>query len=350
MRDAEGEGGRDEVESRLAEYLTTQLPGVTDLRLENLKRSSVGWSHETWLFDAVWTHAGQVVSRGMCARLDRGNTLLRDMSDLESQFRVLRCLAKTPLPTPEPYWYEPEPNVLGAPFLVMAKVEGVCPDPWGSEGRRFYAQAAARGVLPSSFVGTLAQLHNLDWEAAGLSFLGVPDLGQQFALRELAKWSRLIELSGHEPEPILVDVMGWLRMNAPSTDRLVLVHGAFRTGNVLVKDDQVSAVLDWELQAIGDPMFDVAYVLSNLNRDGTELLSNLVPRDQFYREYEAATGIEIDEDACRYYELLYGLRSAAFWMSASGLYASGRSDDLRLARTAWSVPVVLDRAARNLGY
>jgi aminoglycoside phosphotransferase (APT) family kinase protein len=134
------------------------------------------------------------------------------------------------------------------------------------------------------------------------------------------------------------------------TDRVTLVHGAYRTGNLLIDDDRVSAVLDWELQVLGDPMYDVAYVLSDLNREGTPLLSNLVERDAFYRDYEAATGLAIDEDACRYYNALYAMRSVAFWMSASDLYAIGRSDDIRLARTAWSVPVVLERAARELGY
>ena len=55
-------------------------------------------------------------------------------------------------------------------------------------------------------------------------------------------------------------------------------------------------------------------------------------------------------NACRYYNALYAMRSVAFWMSASGLYAIGRSNDIRLARTAWSVPVVLEQAARELGY
>ena len=146
------------------------------------------------------------------------------------------------------------------------------------------------------------------------------------------------------------DQYDWLRANAPETDTLTLVHGAYRTGNVLIADDRVSAVLDWELQVIGDPMYDVAYVLSDLNREGTELLSNLVERDTFFRDYEARTGWHIDERRCRYYDALYAMRSCAFWMSASGLYADGRSEDLRLARTHWSIPVVLDRAARTLGY
>ena len=128
------------------------------------------------------------------------------------------------------------------------------------------------------------------------------------------------------------------------------MHGAYRTGNLLIHDDRISAVLDWELEVLGDPMYDVAYVLSDLNREGTPLLSNLVDREAFVRDYEAATGFTIDEDVCRYYNALYAMRSTAFWMSASGLFAAGRSDDLRLARTAWSVPVVLERAARDLGY
>ena len=112
----------------------------------------------------------------------------------------------------------------------------------------------------------------------------------------------------------------------------------------------MSAVLDWELQVIGDPMYDVAYMLTELNREGTDLLSNVVPRDLFYERYQSMTGIEIDDESCRYYQLLYAMRSAAFWMSAAGLYADGSNTDLRLARTEWSVTVALDRAAQELGY
>ena len=337
------------IEDRIRDYLSGRLGGA-DVRLGGVERIAMGWSHETWLFDASWTVGGEAHAQGFCLRRDPGNALFRELSDLGVQYRVLRCLETTPVPTPRPFFFEDDPAILGAPFLVMEKVPGVCPSPWGREGRRFYEDAAGRGVLPESFTDTLVTLHSLDWDAAGLGFLGVPGSGCDFARREVAKWRGLIEASGQEPDPVLIDVLGWLEANAPATGRLALVHGAYRTGNFLVHDDRVSAVLDWETEVIGDPMYDVAYVLSDLNREGTELLSNVVERDAFYRRYEAGTGIEIDEDACRYYQVLYAMRSAAFWMSASGLFEDGRSDDLRLARTAWSVPVVLDRAARELGY
>ena len=142
----------------------------------------------------------------------------------------------------------------------------------------------------------------------------------------------------------------WLKANAPLAERLAFVHGAYRTGNLIIRDDAIAAIIDWELQVIGDPMYDVAYVLSDLNREGSPLLSCVVEREFFLDYYHQLTGIEIDLEACRYYEILYMMRSTAFWLSASGLFAQGRNKDLRLARTTYSVPVVLDMAAKALGF
>ena len=141
-----------------------------------------------------------------------------------------------------------------------------------------------------------------------------------------------------------------LEANAPAAPRLAFVHGAYRTGNLMIKDDVITAVIDWELQVIGDPMYDVAYVLSDLNREGSPLLSCVIERDFFIERYQRLTGLTIDFAACRYYQILYMMRTAAFWLSASGLFAEGRSKDLRLARTTYSVPVVLNMAAKALGF
>lgn len=338
------------LEARILDYLKSRIPSGRDLVLENVVRIAVGWSHETWLFDLSYRQDGRSEKRGMCLRRDPGNALLRHLSSLDEQYRVLKCLEATSLPTPKVYWYEDDLAILDMPFLVMEKVPGLCPSPWGRDGRAYYQSAADRGVLPASFTSTLATLHTVDWRAAGLDFLGVPAVGPEFAQREIAKWKDLIAISDGAPEPILTDLIAWLEANAPSSEHVCLVHGAYRTGNLLIDNDRISAVLDWELQVLGDPMYDVAYVLSDLNREGTPLLSNLVERDAFFRDYEQQTGFAIDEARCRYYNALYAMRSVAFWMSASGLYASGRNDDIRLARTAWSVPVVLERAATELGY
>ena len=116
-------------------YLADRF-GADDLTLHDVQRIAVGWSHETWLFDASWSTGEGRATQGFCLRRDPGNALLREMSDLGTQFAVLLALEDTAVPTPRPYFYEPAPNVLGAPFLVMEKVAGDVPQPVGSRGPR----------------------------------------------------------------------------------------------------------------------------------------------------------------------------------------------------------------------
>jgi aminoglycoside phosphotransferase (APT) family kinase protein len=338
------------VQEKIAGYLESKMPRARNLTLSDFVHSAGGWSHEIYLFYANWNADSRALRQGFCLRKDPGAGLLRELSSLQEQFRVIKALEPTAAPTPKAYWYEEDTSLLGGPFFVMEKVEGEVPNPWSRAGKHYYAEAAKRGKLPRSFVEALAALHNLDWRRAGLDFIGVPGAGKDFALREIAKWESLIGQSSRKPEPVLTELVMWLKANAPEAKRLAFVHGAYRTGNLIVKDDAIAAVIDWELQVIGDPMYDVAYVLSDLNREGSPLLSCVVEREFFLDYYQQLTGIEIDLEVCRYYEMLYTMRSTAFWLSASGLFAEGRNKDLRLARTTYSVPVVLDMAAKALGF
>jgi aminoglycoside phosphotransferase (APT) family kinase protein len=338
------------VQEKIVGYLESKMPSARNLALSDFVHSAGGWSHEIYVFFASWNEDGRAMRRGFCLRKDPGSGLLRELSSLREQFRVIKALEATSAPTPKVYWYEENPSILGGPFFVMEKVEGEVPNPWSRAGKQFYADAAKRGKLPRSFVEALASLHNLDWRGAGLDFIGVPGDGKDFALREIAKWESLIAQSIRKPEPVLIELLMWLKANAPETRRLAFVHGAYRTGNLIIKDDAIAAIIDWELQVIGDPMYDVAYVLSNLNREGSPLLSCVVEREFFLDYYQQLTGLTIDLEVCRYYEILYMMRSTAFWLSASGLFAEGRNKDLRLARTTYSVPVVLDMAAKALGF
>jgi aminoglycoside phosphotransferase (APT) family kinase protein len=338
------------VQEKIAGYLESKIPRARNLTLSDFVHSAGGWSHEIYVFYATWNEDGRAMRQGFCLRKDPGIGLLRELSNLRDQFRVIKALEPTPAPTPKAYWYEEDPSLLGGPFFVMEKVEGEVPNPWSRAGKQFYADAAKRGKLPRSFVEALASLHNLDWRAHGFDFIGVPADGKDFALREIAKWESLISQSIRKPEPVLTELLMWLKANAPETQRFAFVHGAYRTGNLIIKDDAIAAIIDWELQVIGDPMYDVAYVLSNLNSEGSPLLSCVVERDFFLDYYQQLTGLTIDLEVCRYYEILYMMRSTAFWLSASGLFAEGRNKDLRLARTTYSVPVVLDMAAKALGF
>ena len=232
----------DATQAKVTSYLAEKLPEARELVLADFVQMAGGWSHEIYLFNAKWRQDGREITRGMCLRRDPGVGLLRGFSSLEEQYRVLKALEPTPIPTPRVYWYEENPDFLGAPFFIMEKIEGEVPNPWSRAGKQAYAEAAKRGKLPRSFVETLAALHNLDWRKAGLDFIGVPESGRNFALHEIEKWESLIQQSGHKSEPTLTELLMWLKANAPEVPRLAFVHGAYRTGNLIIRDDAIAAV------------------------------------------------------------------------------------------------------------
>ncbi len=220
------------IQEKIASYLQSKLPRATNLTLSDFVHTAGGWSHEIHIFYANWTEDGRTMRQGFCLRKDPGAGLLRELSSLQEQFRVIKALEATPAPTPKAYWYEEDPTLLGGPFFVMEKVEGEVPNPWSRAGKQFYAEAARRGKLPRSFVEALASLHNLDWRAAGLDFIGVPGPGKDFVLREIAKWEALIDQSIRKPEPVLTELLMWLKANAPEAKRLAFVHGALALSHI----------------------------------------------------------------------------------------------------------------------
>ena len=338
---------REAMPARILDYLATKLPDAKALRLEHLERIAVGWSHETWLFDLCYDLDGATCRDGLCLRRDPGNALLRHLSNLKEQFRVLQCLDATPLLTPRPYWFEDDPGIL---VLVMEKVPGACPNPWGREGRKYYADAADRGVLPASFTDTLATLHTLDWRAAGLEFLGVPEGGTSFAHAEIAKWRELIAVSDrppgadpHGPDRVAGGERPDHRPRLPGPRRLPHRQPAHRQ-----RPRQRRARLGTPGARRPDVRRGVRAERPQLGK--VRSCSRTSCLETRFSTRPQATGWAIDEQVCRYYEALYVMRSVALWMSAAGLFAEGWSDDLRLARTAWSVPVVLGRAGELLGY
>jgi len=134
-------------QEKIVGYLQSKMPQAKDLSLSQFTHSPGGWSHEIYIFYAHWKENGQDVTRGMCLRKDPGVGLLRNLSDLKEQYRVMQALESTAAPTPKLYWYEEDTSLLGGPFFVMEKVEGEVPNPWSKVGKQYYAEAANRDYV-----------------------------------------------------------------------------------------------------------------------------------------------------------------------------------------------------------
>jgi aminoglycoside phosphotransferase (APT) family kinase protein len=291
---------------------------------------SEGFSQETYRVDVVWTAAAGGEERGAFVLRRQPAAGLLEPYDTEPEFRVLAALAATPVRVPRVHWYERDPAILERRFYVMDLVPGTVPLPVMVNGRPVFGDEE-RARLGEDFVANLAALHAVDWERAGLAFLGVPDPGTGAAARELARWEGYIARAGGPPRPILTDAVLWLRRSLPAADATTLVHGDYRTGNFLVADGRIAAMLDWEMVHLGDPMEDLGWACMAIWRGESPYMSHLLERERLYARYEELSGRRVDATRVHFYEVLATVKMAAIMLTGLHAFREGRTRDLRMA-------------------
>jgi len=113
----------------------------------------------------------------------------------------------------------------------------------------------------------------------------------------------------------------------------VLVHADYRTGNFLAAPTgEIVGILDWEMTHLGDPLEDVGWACIRPWRwIGTEHIGGLMERADFYRMYEAASGITIDDESVRFWEVLGNVKLAAIFLTGGRSYCEGRTRSAMMA-------------------
>jgi aminoglycoside phosphotransferase (APT) family kinase protein len=188
--------------------------------------------------------------------------------DVLREATLMGALRGTAVPVPEVLGIAQPGEVLDVPLFVMSHVVGPVvttrtPDPlWNSADRRSIA---------NSLIDTLAALHAVDWSAQGLDGFGRPE---GFNERHRKRMAGLVADEDGAPPEGFEAIDAWLAANVPPESGASIVHNDFRLGNVILAPDspgRVAAVLDWELATIGDPLFDVGYLLASYPVEGEEL-------------------------------------------------------------------------------
>jgi aminoglycoside phosphotransferase (APT) family kinase protein len=177
--------------------------------------------------------------------------------DMGREHRILTGLAGTAVPSPQPVAICTDESVIGADFYVMELVDGlVLRDE--DEVRAAFDEPGRRRV-GEALVDTLADLHAVDPDAAGLGELGRRD---GYAERQLKRWMRQWEASKTRELEAMDETHRLLSARVPPQDSTAIVHGDYRLDNVIVSPQgEVAAVLDWELCTLGDPLADVGQLL-----------------------------------------------------------------------------------------
>jgi aminoglycoside phosphotransferase (APT) family kinase protein len=184
--------------------------------------------------------------------------------DVLREARLLAGLAGTGVPVPEVLATARAGEVIDSPLYVMSLVPGPV-----VTTRTPAALAGCGARIGESLVDTLAALHAVDWQGAGLAEMGRPE---GFNGRHLRRMRRLVSDGDGAPPAAFAEVDGWLEAHVPVESGATLLHNDYRLGNVILgPDGRVAAVLDWELATIGDPLFDVGYFLASWPEPGEPL-------------------------------------------------------------------------------
>jgi aminoglycoside phosphotransferase (APT) family kinase protein len=170
-----------------------------------------------------------------------------------------------------------------------------------------------------------------------LSFL--PPSSDRPGLDRVQLYRRYLDELG-DPQPVIEWGLRWLERESRSAGEITLVHQDFRTGNYLVDEHGLTAILDWEFCAWGDPMSDIGWFCSRCWRFGATdcEAGGIAARASFYRGYEAASGRRIDPGAVHYWEIAAHVRWAIIALQQAARHFSGAQHSLELALTGQIVP------------
>lgn len=321
-----------------------QANGVRDYRVESIGRLAGGASKEQFLF----TLSTPGKTEKLVLRMDPLEGVVETCRHREAE---LIDAFQGHVPVPEVRFLDGEGAHLGQPGVVTSFVGGVTKPPVQSKvvvsgvGTSFNQEWRDR-IVPE-FIDNLARIHAFDWRSASLPHFQAPTgYPTQAALWQVNWWGRVWHDDHIPAYPLFTTGERWLREHLPSCtdDDLVVVHADYRTGNFMfdAETGKFTAILDWELAHIGDFHEELAWTTQRLFAGepdgGKSYICGLMTREDFFAQYEAATGRTINPRTLAYYEAL-GSYKCATQLLGSSLAAAVRQNNHQDLLLAWLVPL-----------
>jgi len=300
--------------------------GASSSRVESLRRLSGGANMETWAFE--W-HSGSaavmplILRRQPAAASDApAEPILVGSIDLPTEAAVIEQARAQGVSVPAVLLVLAPEHGLGSGYIMTRERGEALPFRILADDR--YAQARQR--LAYQCGETLGKIH------------GIPTGSRPPGLRDLDMGQDLDRLQGlldsyGNASPVHQLALNWLRDNAPAGGRRCLVHGDFRNGNLLVDEQGLVAVLDWELTHIGYPAEDLGYICGNVWRFGRsgKPVGGFGEYEDLLAGYRAATGSAPTLRELRYWEVYCALNWGLVCLTMIQMYRSGQDRSLERA-------------------
>ena len=255
-------------------------------------------------------------SHGLVFRKDPPKSIIE--TERGPEFRALQMFHPADgVPVPEALFLEEGGDAFGAPAFIMREIaggevhSGFDADPFGE----------AREQIGHDFFSALGKI-----AAADPGPLGLPPVSPADRVRH---WQAVVEDDATGPEPVARIAADWLIENAPAPEpEPAVVHGDYRRGNFLVKGGRITAILDWEMVHVGDPLEDLAWACDDLWVSGGPNVAGTVPETEAIRIWEEASGRKVDAARYRWWKVFAQYMGLAIWISSEAEVVSGRSTQI----------------------
>jgi aminoglycoside phosphotransferase (APT) family kinase protein len=315
------------------ENFVARAASASSARIIAMRRLGGGAVSENWAVDMTIHGSRLAGEHALVVRADAQSRIAESLSRAE-EFAVQRAAFLEGVAAPEPLWLCADSAYIGRPFYVMRRASGLA-DP-----RRLAREKTllvSGEALAEQLGQELARLHSIAPPRDELDFLPVPD--RNVVLARVQQFRAALDTLP-EPQPVLEWAIRWLEVNAPDPQPLVLCHRDYRTGNYLVDEGRLSAILDWEFAGWSEAYEDIGWFCARCWRFGAveREAGGIGSRAAFYRGYERESGRSVDAARVPYWEAVATVRWAVIALQQAQRHLSGREPSLELALTGRLVP------------
>ncbi|MGB3067354.1 MAG: phosphotransferase family protein [Ottowia sp.] len=325
------------IRGALAAFASAQLGSPVEIG--PLRRFTVGFSWVTYGLRAKWLEQGTAIERDLILRAGPPTGIFGPYQAYP-EFVTLRALTGSAVPVPGVYWYSDDVSVLGAPFFVSDLVPGEAPIPWTHDGGPAFDDRR-RVLLGGQFVTALAALHAFRWQDTPVASIGGTKDPRRAATEQVDNWMANLARWLPDRVPMLELAAAWLRERAPQASRISITHGDYRIGNFLETGDRITAILDWELVRLGDPVEDLGWVCLQAWRGRSSYMCHFFEREELRDRYSALTGHEVSLADMAYWEAFGTFKLAIMHYGATNCFARRGFSDLRMAGMGAQIPRLL---------
>ncbi|HJY29334.1 MAG TPA: phosphotransferase family protein [Pyrinomonadaceae bacterium] len=330
----------------LFKYLATHLPELSGPPV--VEQFPSGFSNLTYLL--------RFRDRELVLRRPPIGAKIKTAHDMSREYRILSHLYPVYKKVPRPLLFCEDESILGAPFYVMERVEGIILR--AKPPAQMDLSPAVMRTLSQTFIDNLGEIHELDYEAVGLGELGSP---QGYVKRQVEGWTRRYYNARTDDVPAIERLADWLHANLPADSvKAALIHNDYKYDNlVLAPDDlgRVVAVLDWEMATIGDPLMDfgtsLGYWVEATDPEewqrygfGLTALPGSLTRTELLEHYSRRTGRTISEPV--FYFAYALLKIAVIVQQIYFRYQKGLTRDPRFAQLGGLVRACGELAQRAI--